>query len=203
MQTKKNARDALLHYAALAGGACILAFGMFNIHSQSQITEGGILGLTLFLDHWFGISPGISGLILDCTCYFLGYKMLGKTFLKNAVIASICFSTFYNVFEFFGPVLPNLSGMPLVAALAGGVFVGVGVGIVVRAGGASGGDDALALVLAKVTHWNISRAYLFTDLVVLLLSLSYIPLTNILCSLVTVTLSSFIIGRMHHPETAS
>ena len=58
-------------------------------------------------------------------------------------------------------------------------------------------DDALALVIAKLLHWPVSRAYLFTDLVVLLLSLTYIPLQNIACSLVTVTLSSFIIGKIH------
>ena len=63
--------------------------------------------------------------------------------------------------------------------------------------GAAGGDDALALVIAKLLHWPVSRAYLFTDLVVLLLSLTYIPLQNIACSLVTVTLSSFIIGKIH------
>ena len=49
------------------------------------------------------------------------------------------------LWERVGPVLPDLSGQPLIAALLGGVFVGVGVGLVVRAGGASGGDDVLAL----------------------------------------------------------
>ena len=81
--------------------------------------------------------------------------------------------------------------------VVGALFVGVGVGLVVRAGGASGGDDALALVISKVTGWPVSRAYLFTDVVVLALSLSYIPVKNIACSLVTVTLSSFIIGKIH------
>ena len=86
---------------------------------------------------------------------------------------------------------------PLRAAVVGALFVGVGVGLVVRAGGASGGDDALALVISKLAHWPVSRAYLFTDVVVLALSLSYIPVRNIACSLITVTLSSFIIGKIH------
>ena len=94
-------------------------------------------------------------------------------------------------------MLPYMGDRPLLAAVVGALFVGVGVGLVVRAGGASGGDDALALVIAKVTGWTVSRAYLFTDVVVLALSLSYIPVKNIACSLVTVTLSSFIIGKIH------
>ena len=62
-----------------------------------------------------------------------------------------------------------------------------------RAGGAAGGDDALALVISKLTGCQIAHAYLFTDVTVLLLSLTYIPLKSVACSLVTVTLSSFII----------
>ena len=84
----------------------------------------------------------------------------------------------------------------MLAALFGALFVGVGVGLVVRAGGAAGGDDALALVVSKLAGCPIARAYLLTDVTVLLLSLSYIPVRNIACSLVTVTLSSFIIGRI-------
>ena len=174
-------------------GAAILAFGMFNIHSRCAVTEGGILGLTLFIQHWFHISPGFTGPILDMICYLIGYKMLGKDFLKSAVVASLSFSAFYNTFEFFGPVLPDFSGLPLVAAILGGLFVGIGVGIVVRNGGASGGDDALAIVISKLAHCKLARAYLATDLTVLALSLSYIPLRRILFSLITVTISSYVI----------
>ena len=83
--------------------------------------------------------------------------------------------------------------MPLLAALVGSLFVGLGVGLVVREGGASGGDDALALIISKLTGCRISLAYFATDFVVLCLSLSYIPLKRIVFSLITVTLSSFLI----------
>lgn len=190
-------RQAILHYGSLLLGACVLAFGLFNVHSQSQITEGGVLGMTLLLQHWLKISPGISGFLMDMTCYAVGFRLLGKAFLKNAVVASCGFSFFYNIFEYWGPVLPSFADQPLFAALLGGLFVGVGVGLVVRAGGASGGDDALALIIVKLTKLPIAKAYFATDFVVLMLSLSYIPVMKILCSLVTVTLSSFIIGRIH------
>ena len=70
-------------------------------------------------------------------------------------------------------MLPDLSAHPLIAAVLGGIFVGVGVGLIVRQGGSSGGDDALALTISHVSHWKLSRSYLFTDTVVLLLSLTY------------------------------
>lgn len=195
-QNKQKTIIAIRHYAILLIGVAILAFGLFNIHSQSDITEGGVLGLTLLLNHWFGITPGISGIIMDSLCYLIGFKMLGKTFLKNAVFASCGFSIFYNTFESFGYVVPSLSGYPLIAAIVGGLFVGVGVGLVVREGGASGGDDALAMIIAKVSKCRISKAYFFTDFVVLMLSLSYIPFSKIFFSLITVCLSSFVIEML-------
>ena len=197
MKRFRISKNIIKHYGILLLGVAILAFGLFNVHSQSNITEGGVLGMTLLLKHWTGISPGITGICLDSLCYFIGFKLLGKEFLKNALIASAGFSFFYNVFERIGYIIPDLSSMPLVAAIIGGLFVGFGVGLVVKMGGASGGDDALALIIAKLSKCNISKAYLVTDLTVLLLSLTYIPVQNIFYSLITVTLSSFIIGRIH------
>ena len=182
--------------AALIAGAAVLAFGMYNIHSQSRITEGGVLGMTLLIQHWTGISPAVSEAVLDVICYGLGLKYLGKGFLGYALLATGAYSAFYALNERIGYVLPDLSAQPLLAALTGAVFVGVGVGIVVRAGGAACGDDALALVLSKLLHTDVPRIYLFSDLTVLTLSLSYIPFINIAYSLVTVMLSSFIIGRI-------
>ena len=186
-------KKEIINILFLLLGAAILSFGMFNIHSRCDVTEGGVLGMTLLLKHWFGITPGISGFIMDTCCYLLGFKFLGKVFLKNAFISSFGFSVFYNIFEFMGPALPDFSDMPLAAALLGGLFVGIGVGIVVRHKGASGGDDALALVISKLTKCKLSRAYLFTDFTVLILSLSYISFERIFFSLITVTVSSFTI----------
>ena len=189
-------RQEASRYAMLVLGAAILAFGLYNVHSQSHITEGGVLGMTLLLEHWLGVSPAVSEVVLDGICYALGLRYLGKAFLPHALAATGCFALFYALNEHVGPVLPNLGGMPLVAAAVGGVFVGVGVGLVVRAGGAAGGDDALALVISKKLGWRLPMAYLATDLTVLLLSLSYIPPVKIACSLVTVTISSFLIGKL-------
>jgi len=190
-------RQSLTQWGTLVLGAAILAFGLFNVHAQCRITEGGVLGATLLIRRWTGISPAISEIVLDALCYGLGVKFLGRDFLKRAVVATGCYAAFYAVNERIGCLLPDMSRQPLLAAVAGGMFVGAGVGLVVRAGGAAGGDDALALVMAKVFRMDVSRAYLITDTLVLLLSLSYIPLGNIACSLVTVTLSSFIIGKIH------
>lgn len=196
-------RGALVHYGRMLLGVAILSFGLFHIHDRSKITEGGVLGMMLFLQHWTGLSPSITGPVMDVVCYALGYRFLGKGFLKNALFSSFGFAVCYRIWESVGYQMPDLSAYPLVSALAGGLFVGVGVGLVVREGGASGGDDALAMVLSRFLKCPIERAYFATDFTVLMLSLTYIPFQNILYSLVTVTLSSFVIGRMQKPWFAA
>ena len=181
-------------------GAAIASFGLHNIHQQTNITEGGVLGMVLLLNHWLEVSPSIITPILDLTCYGLAYKYLGSRFIKISIVSTVSISAFFKLWEQFPPMLPDLSPYPLLAAILGGCFVGIGVGLIVRQGGSSGGDDALALVISKATRWRIARAYLFTDLTVLCLSLSYIPLKRIAFSLVTVTLSSFIIDFLQNPK---
>ena len=80
-------------------GGAILAFGLYQIHSISNVTEGGVLGLTLLFQHWFGLSPSISGLVLNAACYLFGYKTLGKQFIRNSIIAGGSFSLFYALLE--------------------------------------------------------------------------------------------------------
>ena len=171
-----------------------LAFGLYHVHSISGITEGGVLGATLLLDHWLSLSPAVSGFVMNLLCYAWGWKLLGRFFIAYSLIATVGFSAAYKVFELFPPLWPQLAELPLLAAVAGALFVGVGAGLSVRAGGASGGDDALAMCLAHVTGIGIQWAYLSTDLVVLGLSLTYIPLRRIGYSLLTVLISGQLIG---------
>lgn len=179
-------------------GAFILAFGMYNIHSRTIITEGGIWGIELLLDHWFGLSPAVTAPFLDGTCYLLGVVFLGKEFILKSLVGTLSYSAFYAVLEQFPPLLPDLNSVPLAAAVIGAIFVGIGAGIVVRQGGACAGDDALALAISKKLKCKISTAYLSTDMTVLLLSLSYIPFRQIFYSLITVLLSGWIIEKVQN-----
>ena len=175
-------------------GSVILAFGLYHVHSFSGVTEGGVLGLTLLFDHWLHLSPAITGFILNAGCFLFGWRVLGREFVVYSVVASAAFSASYAVVEQFPPLWPGLYAMPLWAAVLGAIFVGVGAGLSVWAGGASGGDDALAMALSHLTHRPIEQIYLITDLVVLGLSLTYIPLSRIAYSLLTVVLSGQIVG---------
>lgn len=175
-------------------GGMLLAFGLYNIHSLSNITEGGILGLTLLLQHWFNISPAVTSFIMNAVCYAIGLKVLGKGFIVYSIFAGGAFSLGYAVFEMFPPLYPKIAEMPFIAAIVGAIFVGVSVGICIRFGGAPTCDDALAMSIRKKTKFDIKWAYLIGDLTVLLLSLSYLNIKQVGLSLITVILSGQVLS---------
>lgn len=177
-------------------GSIIQAIGIYNIHSLADVTEGGVLGLTLLLQHWFQISPAISSLILNLVCYAIGWRTLGKEFIGYSLLSIGVYSGAYGILEQFPPLWPEIAQFPLLAAIAGALFIGIGAGLCVRAGGATAGDDALAMSFSHLFRWPIERVYLISDLTVLLLSLSYIPVRRIAYSLLTVVLSGQIIGLL-------
>ena len=186
-----------LRRAALAlVGSAILAFGICHIHAHSAVTEGGVLGLSLLLDHHLSLSPAITSIIATALCYLFGWRMLGREFLLCSAIAAGGFSVFYALFDLLPPFLAEAAAYPLFSATVGALFVGVGCGLAVRAGGAPTGDDALAMALSERLRLDIRILYLLTDLLVLGLSLTYIPLGKILWSLLTVTLSGQIVGLL-------
>lgn len=177
-------------------GALIQAFGICNIHSKSFITEGGVLGLTLLVYHWTGISPAFSSLLLNASCYLYGISRLGKPFLIRSVIASISYAAFYMCLDPYAPLFPFLLTSPLLCSISGALFIGIGAGLCVIAGGATSGDDAIAMGLSDRFSCDIRIIYFMSDMIVLLFSLSYIPFSRIMWSMLTVLLSSEIIGLM-------
>lgn len=177
------------------GGCAIMAFTLVNIHMPAKITEGGILGLSLFSHQVLGLNPAIVSPVLDMLCILIGVSLLGKNFRRRTALASVSFAVFYKIAQAISPVLPSLYNLPVVAAILGGIGIGIGCGMVVTQGGAAGGDDVLALIINKKTKLSLARAYLFTDITVLLLSLMYIPVLRLFFSFLTTVVSSFLIGQ--------
>ena len=87
-------------------GSAFLAFGLYHVHSFSGVTEGGVLGMTLLLDHWFHISPSVSGFIMNLACYAMGWKLLGRQFIAYSILSSASFSLSYRICEQCGRSLP-------------------------------------------------------------------------------------------------
>lgn len=194
MHLKKWTKHDFLKYFSIFGGAAILAFGLYNIHSRCPISEGGVIGLSLLLHHWLHISPGISGVVMDLIAIIAGTLVLKNSFLWDSIFAAVSYGVWYSFFELFDPVLPDFSHNPLAASILGGLFVGLGTALMVMHGCGAGADDSLALIWHAKTGKSISAFYVISDLSVLTLSLSYIPLQKIAWSLMTVMISSAVIA---------
>lgn len=180
-------RQSLKDISLILIGSTILAFGVYNFYYLNSITEGGVLGIILLLKNIFGFDVSVAGAILDIALLIMGFKMFGKKFFIYSVGASVGFSVLYDIFETVGPLVPQM-GM-FTSAVLGGLSVGIGCGIMMRVGCASGGDDALAMIISKVTSLKLSTVYLITDGIVLLLSVSYIPAVQLVYSIVAVLIS--------------
>lgn len=196
---RRSVRKHALPLLLLLLGCAIQAFGLFHIHSFANVTEGGVLGATLLLEHHFRISPAVTSFVLNALCYLLGWRMLGRRFLVYSLVSCAGFSLFYALFESIGLLLPPavyqcLQEVPWTAAVVGAVFIGVGAGVCVRVGGAPSGDDALAMSLSHVTGLGIQWIYLASDLLVLGISVTYLSWERLFWSLLSVVLSGQIIG---------
>ena len=179
--------------ANVALGTCLIAFAIYNIHIPANITDGGGLGLILLLNHWFNIPPFIVAPVIDILLYIIAVRFLGIKFLRISILSTIFLTLFLRVFASLPTLFLDLSGQPLIAALMGGVFIGVGAGLVFRQGGSCGGDDALVITISKLSKWRISMVYVLVDSTILLLSMTYIAPSRIIFSLITAVTSSIVL----------
>ena len=178
-------------------GATILSFGSYNFNYQNNITEGGVLGLLLLLQHVFSISPSITSVVIDFSLFAIGSKFFGKKFLLYSILSTTTFSFTYKIWEHIGFLVPSFTHNMLIASILAGICVGVGVGLVVRGGGASGGDDVIALLGNKFLKLKVNHVYLITDAIVLLMSLVYLDIKQVFFSIIAVTTSGKIISLIY------
>ena len=178
-------------------GATILSFGSYNFNYQNNITEGGVLGLLLLMQHVFNISPSITSVVIDFSLFAIGSKFFGKKFLLYSILSTVTFSTTYKIWENIGFLVPSFTNDMLIGSILAGISVGIGVGLVVRGGGASGGDDVIALLGNKFLKLKVNHVYLITDATVLLMSLIYLDINQIFYSMIAVTISGKIISIIY------
>ena len=114
---------------------------------------------------------------------FWSLKFFGKKFLLYSILSTITFSSTYKIWEKIGFLVPSFTNNMLIASILAGIGVGVGVGLVVRGGGASGGDDVIALLGNKLLKLKVNHVYLATDAIVLLMSLVYLDIKQVFFSI--------------------
>lgn len=190
----RRALQSIQHYGMILFGACLLAFAYYHINYQNHLSEGGFVGLGLLAKYAFDVSPALMMLALDIPLLLVAWLVKGRQFIWNTVIASLAFTGFYEAFEMFSPIVVDMSSMMPVASLLSGVLTGLGTGLVLRYGAATGGDDILTLLLSKYTGLTVGTIFLLMDVMVLSLSFWYVPMKEMMYTILAVFISSRVIN---------
>lgn len=177
----KTIRDIIL----VIIGSFIFSVGINAFVISGNLGEGGVTGIAIVLYYAFHISPAITNFVLNAILIIVGYKYLSKRSTYLTIFATVLISIFLSLTETWHVETGNV----VINAVFGGTCVGLGIGIIVLAGGTTAGTVILARIVNKYLDISTPYALLFFDLIVVLISLTEIPLAKCL-----VTVMSLYIG---------
>ncbi len=177
-------------------GTAIMSFGLVYFNMENNLADGGFTGITLILYFIFNIDPAYSNLVLNIPLFFLGWKILGRNSFIYTLIGTVGLSVFLFIFQRYKFIsMPLHDDMTLVALFAG-VFIGVGLGIVFRFGGTTGGVDIIARLGYKYLGWSMGKTMFMFDAVVITSSLVYLNYREAMYTLVAVFISAKVLDFM-------
>lgn len=170
-------RDMIL----ILAGSFIFATGVNAFIISANLGEGGVTGVSLILLYAFDISPAWSTFILNAILIALGYKFLSKRSTVYTIIAVIAISVFLGLTDSWVVHTNEI----LINTIFGGFMVGLGIGLIVLSGGTTAGTTILARIAHKYLDVNTSYALLFFDLIVVMFSLTVMPLEKALLTVIS------------------
>lgn len=154
----------LIDFFGILVGATILAVGMNMFMVPNMLAPGGVSGLAVVVYHLLKVPVGLTIIILNIPLFIIGFRVLGTRVVLQSLLGTFLFSL---AVEITAPLLPAVTEDLLLASVYGGLVMGVGVGLVFRYRGSTGGTGLLSLILARV--WGVSpgQAMLWGDMAVL------------------------------------
>ena len=185
VDVKRTVRDIIL----VIIGSFIFAVGVNAFIISGDLGEGGVTGLAIILYYAFHISPAWTNFIVNAVLIAVGYKFLSKRSMYLTIFATVLISVFLSLTESWHVHTDNI----LVNAVFGGSAVGLGIGIIILAGGTTAGTTILAGIVNKYLDVSTPYALLFFDVIVVLISLTVIPLDRVLVTLISLYIGTKVI----------
>ena len=173
---KKRITDILF----IMAGAFLFALAVNLFVIPNDLAEGGVTGITIILYYLFEWSPGLMNLLLNGILLLVGYKFLDRTTTVYTIIAVVFNSLFLHLTESWTIASDEL----WINTIFGGLFAGLGIGLIVRVGGTTAGTVILARLANKYLDWNISYGLLFFDLIVAFSSFLHYGPQGLMCTIV-------------------
>jgi len=162
----KTKIKTIIDYLFITAGAMIMSLALVLFLSPNKIAAGGVSGLAIVFHHLFKIPIGITMLIFNIPLFLIGIKYLGKRFGIRTLFGMISFSVFT---DFFDKILhfQSITDEPLLASLYGGLLIGVGLGIIFKVRGSTGGSDIVAQIFSHKGIMSAGNTFLLIDFIVI------------------------------------
>ena len=162
-RTKPYIRDTVF----MLLGTFTLALGVNMFLVPAKLSSGGITTVGTILYYIFNIRMSITNLLFNAVLFVMGFKYLGKYALIKTAQGIIFYSLFLEITSY----LPQFSGDLTIASVSGGVFVGLGVGLIIRRDGSTGGSDFAALIIKRfIPHVPVATILLILDSTIIVVS---------------------------------
>lgn len=161
-----NRMEWLKEYAGITVGAAFISVGLFLFLAPNTIAPGGVTGFAIILKKLTGIEVFITNLVVNIPLFITGLMLLGKKFGSKTAFGTLTLSLFLYLMGLWFPDVQATNDI-LLAAIFGGICSGVGIGLVFRSGGTTGGTDlAGAIVHRYVPSLSIAKLMMVFDLMV-------------------------------------
>ncbi|TFE24014.1 YitT family protein [Cohnella luojiensis] len=144
-------------------GAILVGVALEIFLVNNSIIDGGITGISIMSSYLSGLPIGVFLLVLNLPFLILGYRTIGKTFALSTLLGVIVLSISTYLLH---PVQPFTDDIFL-AAVFGGIFLGAGTGIVLRAGGSLDGTEIVAILLNRKSPFSVGQMVMFINFFIL------------------------------------
>ncbi|MBP2636884.1 MAG: hypothetical protein H6Q72_2791 [Firmicutes bacterium] len=162
--TKKSSNLRIFQkYVLLFIGSIIAAVGLEIFLVPNNIIDGGIVGISIMASHLTGVPLSLFLVLLNIPFLYLGYTQIGKSFAISTLFSIISLSYWVSVFH----PIPGLTNDLFLAAIFGGIIIGIGVGLIIRYGGSLDGTEIVAILMDKRTSFSVGEVIMFFNLFIL------------------------------------
>ena len=183
-------RENLIAWGQIVLGCLIgaLAYPWFLV--PNHIAPGGLTGLATVFNYLFGWPVGTTSLLMNIPLFLIGFKAMGGGFAIRSLAATLLFSLFIDLLP-----LGCLTQDPMLASVFGGALLGVGLGLILRAGATTGGTDMAARMVHKhLPYLSVGMILFAIDGIVVVLAGIYIHIEHALYAFISIYVSSMLIN---------
>ena len=189
--TKKNAFE----FAQMVLGNAICAFSVTCFALPYNMVVSGVSGLGRIVNILTGFSVSAAVAVLNIALFIIGAAVLGKRFAATIALGTFAFPFFMSIFEQMTS-LQHLVNEPMLAAICAGVLDGVGLGLVMRLGGSTGGIDVPAMILNRKLGWKLATVMSGIDIAIFLLQIPVTATEGIILGILYALVYGVVMDRM-------